>query len=82
MSDTALRITKVATPCAFDDCPFLAVPGEGAVALAAGGIALLVCDRCRAALERGRSPGTAASATAVDGSVHRVFLLADPEARA
>lgn len=71
-------------PCAFDGCPFLAFPdGTGAlVVLAFGGVVLLVCADCAAALRRGRPPGTSGAARAVGGALIPVFNLANPEASA
>jgi hypothetical protein len=70
------------TPCAFRGCPFLAFPDETSalVVLAYGGLVLLVCEDCAAALRRGRPPATTGFARAVGGVEIQVFNLANPEA--
>jgi hypothetical protein len=77
------RITDggIAFECAFH-CGLLAVPGDGAVVQFANGVLELVCEDCRAALERGRPARSAGYLTSVDGAVHRAFMMAYPEGNA
>lgn len=73
--------SDVAFECSFR-CGFLAVPGDGAFVHLANGSLELVCESCRLDLERGRPPASAGYLTSCDGTVHRAFVIVNPEAYA